>query len=29
VTIQPRETGSEFILVHIRDAKPSRDPREN
>jgi beta-lactamase regulating signal transducer with metallopeptidase domain len=29
VTIQPRETGSEFILVHIRDAKLSRDPRAN
>lgn len=29
VTIQPRETGSEFTLVHIRDAKPSRDPGAN
>jgi beta-lactamase regulating signal transducer with metallopeptidase domain len=27
VTIQPRETGSEFTLVHIRDAKPSGDSR--
>jgi beta-lactamase regulating signal transducer with metallopeptidase domain len=29
VTIQPRETGSEFTLVHIRDAKPSRDLTAN
>jgi beta-lactamase regulating signal transducer with metallopeptidase domain len=28
VTIQPREIGSEFTLVHIRDAKP-RGPRVN
>ncbi len=29
VTIRPGEIGTEFVLVHIRDAKPSRDPGAN